>query len=79
MVPSEVGYVPSGHIKEMLNSIQDLKKPNMPEIEVIQFDPLLDSSNMAVKEWNLIGRTIGDNYDCFDGFVVLHGTDTMSY
>lgn len=79
MVPSEVGYVPSGHIKEMLNSIQDLKKPNMPEIEVIQFDPLLDSSNMAVKEWNLIGRTIRDNYDCFDGFVVLHGTDTMSY
>lgn len=49
MVPSEVGYVPSGHIKEMLNSIQNLKKPNMPEIEVIQFDPLLDSSNMAVK------------------------------
>lgn len=79
MVPSEVGYVPSGHIKEMLNSIHDLKKPNMPEIEVIQFDPLLDSSNMAVKEWNLIGRTIRDNYDCFDGFVVLHGTDTMSY
>lgn len=79
MVPSEVGYVPSGHIKEMLNSIQNLKKPNMPEIEVIQFDPLLDSSNMAAKEWNLIGRTIRDNYDCFDGFVVLHGTDTMSY
>ena len=79
MVPSEVGYVPSGHIKEMLNSIQNLKKPNMPEIEVIQFDPLLVSSNMEVKEWNLIGRTIRDFYDCFDGFVVLHGTDTMSY
>lgn len=80
MVPSEDGYVPSGHMfKELINSIQDLKKPNMPVIEVIQFDPLLDSSNIAVKEWNMIGRTIRDNYDCFDGFVVLHGTDTMSY
>jgi len=80
MVPSLKGYVPSQEsFENALASISDLKKPNMPELEVIQFDPLLDSSNMSIKEWNMIGSAIAENYDRFDGFVVLHGTDTMSY
>lgn len=80
MVPGENGYVPSAHsFEESLAVISDLQKPEMPEIEVIQFHPLLDSSNIFIAEWNLIGRTIAENYDRFDGFVVLHGTDTMSY
>ncbi len=40
--------------------------------------PLLDSSNMTVNEWNKIARIIADSYEDFDGFAVLHGTDTMS-
>ena len=46
---------------------------------MIEFDPLLDSSNIAVEQWNQIGRAIRDNYEAYDGFVVLHGTDTMAY
>ena len=80
MVPSENGYIPSSHgFKENLGMINDLSKPNMPEIDVIEFDPLLDSSNISIREWNMMGKTIADNYDKYDGFVVLHGTDTMSY
>ena len=80
MVPGKNGYVPSSHsFEESLAEIHDLKKPEMPEIEVIQFHPLLDSSNISIPEWNLMGRTIAENYSRFDGFVVLHGTDTMSY
>ena len=41
--------------------------------------PLLDSSDVAVREWNQMGRAIADRYDDYDGFVVLHGTDTMAY
>ena len=41
--------------------------------------PLLDSSDVTVKEWNKIAKIIYDNYKEFDGFVVLHGTDTMAY
>ena len=44
-----------------------------------EYQPLLDSSNMTVAEWNRIARDIADAYDHFDGFVVFHGTDTMSY
>ena len=80
MVPSENGYVPAQqNFRQTLDAIKDLHKPGMPELEVIQFDPLLDSSNIAIPEWNRIGRTIEAYYHRVDGFVVLHGTDTMSY
>ncbi len=48
-------------------------------IENIQFDPPLDSSDMNPDCWVQMARAIEDNYDNFDGFVVLHGTDTMAY
>ena len=80
MTAGKNGYEPSDRLlAESLEDIKDLSKPGMPELEVIQFSPLLDSSNMGIQEWNRIGRTIEQNYDRFDGFVVLHGTDTMAY
>ncbi len=44
-----------------------------------QFDPPIDSSNMNPSHWQAIVRIIADAYDDYDGFVVLHGTDTMAY
>lgn len=80
MVPSEQGYVPNlDRFKEMLEGIQDLHHPDMAEWDLVAFDPLLDSSDITVKEWNKMGRAIADRYDDYDGFVVLHGTDTMAY
>ena len=49
------------------------------EIDNIQFNPPIDSSDMDVAHWQLIARSIADNYQNYDGFVVLHGTDTMAY
>lgn len=48
------------------------------EIEVMSFPPI-DSSNVTPDLWSTLVRIIRDNYDKHDGFVVLHGTDTMSY
>lgn len=48
-------------------------------IDNIQFDAPLDSSAMNPGHWAEIARLIQDNYERFDGFVVLHGTDTMAY
>lgn len=48
-------------------------------IKTITFNPALDSSNMNPSTWIKIARTIERNYNKYDGFVVLHGTDTMSY
>lgn len=80
MVPSEKGYVPSsGAFLELLRSIPDLHWQDMPDWDVVEFDPLLDSSDITVREWNQIGAAIESRYDDYDGFVVLHGTDTMAY
>lgn len=49
------------------------------EIDNIQFHPPIDSSDMDISHWQSIARSIADNYDRYDGFVVLHGTDTMAY
>ena len=49
------------------------------KIENIQFNPPIDSSDMNPRYWMDIAHAIENNYDHFDGFVVLHGTDTMAY
>ncbi|KAM6917739.1 60 kDa lysophospholipase isoform 2-T2 [Lycodopsis pacificus] len=46
---------------------------------VIEYNPLLDSSNMTTDDWGRIGKDIEKNYENYDGFVILHGTDTMAY
>ncbi len=80
MDSSENGYIPKkGFLLEILKNIPALYSDAMPSWELLEMDPLLDSSNMTVVEWNMIGRIIEENYDSFDGFVILHGTDTMAY
>ena len=80
MVPTDQGYVPrAGYLGGVLASIDDLKNEKVPEWDMIEMSPLLDSSNMTVYEWNKIAEEIEKNYDRYDGFVVLHGTDTMAY
>ena len=49
------------------------------EFELIEFNEVIDSSNVNLYYWNLIAESIFDMYDKYDGFVILHGTDTMSY
>ncbi len=80
MVPSNDGYAPKeGFLQGLLDELSALKSEKMPSITFTELSPLLDSSNMTVTEWNRIGTVIANNYDAFDGFVVLHGTDTMAY
>ena len=46
---------------------------------IMEYDPLLDSSNMTMDDWIQIAKDIEDAYEMFDGFVILHGTDTLAY
>ena len=80
MKKTDNGYTPvAGFISEALSSIADMSRPNFPAWDLYEMSPLLDSSNMTVREWNNIASVIYDNYDSYAGFVVLHGTDTMAY
>lgn len=58
--------------------LPELKKFNF-SIDFVQFDPLLDSSEVGPAEWVRMAEIIYEAYDRYDGFVVLHGTDTMAY
>lgn len=76
----ENGYQPqAGYLEEQMAEMSELLQPPMPKFEVIGHDPTIDSSNMTPTIWSNIANNIVENYLKFDGFVILHGTDTMAY
>lgn len=80
MKKSPQGYIPvEGYITDVLNSMEELNRPEMPEFTIKEYCPLLDSSNMTPSDWQLIADDIQQHYSEYDAFVVLHGTDTMAY
>ena len=74
----ETGALKAFNFSKLLQRIPELKQLDC-EIETISFENPIDSSNMNPAEWAKIAIIIEDNYTSFDGFVVLHGSDTMSY
>ena len=66
------------NFNQILEEVPELKKFGC-EIDTYSFDPLIDSSDMQPEFWVRLAKMIQENYSRYDGFVVLHGTDTMSY
>jgi len=74
------GYVPTpGFLRQQMALMPELSSELMPHFDLQEYDPLLDSSNMTPHDWVRIASDIRAHYDDYDGFVVLHGTDTMAY
>jgi L-asparaginase len=80
-----IGMVHDIHGQLIPFDFDNIKK-NVPElnrlgyhIDVLSFNPLIDSSNMSPDEWKKISAIIKDSYTKYDGFVILHGSDTMAY
>ena len=80
MSNSDHGYVPEikSFIKK-LETIEELHSNMMPKWDIYCLNPVLDSSNISVDEWNAIATVVSEHYDQYDGFVILHGTDTIAY
>ena len=74
----ETGALRNFNFDELLEHIPELKLLDC-EIETTSFDTPIDSSNMSPSYWVVLAQMIETNYEAFDGFVVLHGSDTMSY
>lgn len=62
----------------LIDNVPKVKKLDY-DIANIQFNPPIDSANISPEHWRDLARAIEENYDDFDGFVVLHGTDTMAF
>ena len=74
----ETGALENFNFDQLLQHVPELKRFNY-RISSYQFDPPIDSSDMEPSLWAKIVKIINYNYDNFDGFVILHGTDTMAY
>ena len=74
----ETGALKAFDFNQLLDKIPELKQLDC-QIETFSFEKPIDSSNMNPEKWVQIASVIEDNYAQFDGFVVLHGSDTMSY
>jgi len=74
----ETGALKAFDFNELLSRIPELHLLDC-QIETTSFDVPIDSSNMNISNWQKMAKIIEANYSKFDGFVVLHGSDTMSY
>ena len=78
VIDQDSGALKPFNFDKLQDLFPDLKLVNY-EIDSYCFDPIMDSSNMSPDYWKLIVDVIEDNYENYDGFVVLHGSDTMAY
>jgi len=80
MQKSAQGYVPAaGFLTECVHNMPEFFRDEMPNFTIHEYQPLMDSSDMSPADWLHIAEDIQRNYQAYDGFVILHGTDTMAY
>lgn len=79
-VPTANGHQPkAGVIEKAIDEQKDFFHESMPNFSIIELTPLIDSSNITLAHWNELVNLIDKHYTNYDGFVILHGTDTMAY
>ncbi len=74
----QTGALEPFNFEHLLINVPELKQFDVT-IDTWQFNPPIDSSDMTPARWTELSHVIADHYNDFDGFVVLHGTDTMAY
>ena len=78
MVKNEKGALVPMNFNQILDRMPELQLMEVC-LSVVSFKNTIDSSDISPKHWGEMAKIIEDNYDTYDGFVVLHGTDTMAY
>lgn len=77
---TEKGFSPDSNLlDQQLAEIKGKWGNQMPDFDVHNYSPLLDSANFRPVDWLRIANDILEHYDDFDAFLILHGTDTMAY
>lgn len=74
----QTGALEPFNFEHLLSRVPELAQFKT-EIATYQFNPPIDSSDMSPRLWTELAHIIADRYEEYDGFVILHGTDTMAY
>lgn len=75
---SETGSLIPVNVELLLSNIPEIARLDI-ELDIHAFEKTIDSSNVNPEHWIKLVEVIQENYDRFDGFVILHGSDTMAY
>lgn len=88
MLPSPTGYVPADGFPDRLaqhlsgslgNQPGGHGTDTLPDYRLIELEPLIDSADLAPADWNRIVAALAEHWHDYEGFIVLHGTDTLAY
>jgi len=81
MRPAEDGMLrpAPGYLEHMLQTVPEFHHPDVPQFDVLEWTTLWDSSDFSPACWVTLAQQIESHYYDYDGFVILHGTDTMAY
>lgn len=74
----ETGTLVPFNFDHILQQVPELQRFGF-RIDTLTFSPLIDSSEVTTGVWSRLATIIGEKYEMYDGFVILHGTDTMAY
>lgn len=74
----ETGFYKAFDFDHLLGQVPELKKFDL-QLDTISFEDPIDSSEMTPETWVRLATMIKENYEGYDGFVILHGSDTMAY
>lgn len=78
MEDAATGSLKPFEFEHLLDAVPELRRFNF-QIDSVSFEEPIDSSDVSIASWQKMAQLIEVNYNFYDGFVVLHGTDTMSY
>lgn len=80
MQSSQRGFEPvAGFLGQCLAEMPEFHRAEMPDFTLHEYPDLIDSSDMSPTDWQRIADDIASHYQQYDGFIILHGTDTMAY
>lgn len=79
MTKTSQGYAPMQDFASVLSTLLQGQGDGVPRYTLHAYPTPIDSANATPADWQVIGRDIAGRYEQYDGFVVLHGTDTMAY
>ena len=75
---AQTGALEPLDFRHLMDNLYELRSLNT-EVDTYSLAHPLDSSNMNPQHWARLARIVADRYNAYDGFVILHGTDTMAY
>lgn len=80
MRPSPRGYLPAADIGGLIGErIPELEDGSWPALDIVEYDPPLDSANLTPKHWYRLAETIAEHDATVDGVVLINGTDTLAF